>query len=345
MIKEDNDLLHEWIAYHYTVLPLRYLVIGSDTGNTHDPDTVLQRWKDTDLHYWHWNASMFAHKYPTIHKGKSNTADIKKRAHHEFINRQKGFVSKCSTFLKEQGVAWTVFIDSDEFVVLNRLDSNERLLTDTGLLQKEELGARRDLPPPDSDDATVAHVLQTLQAGNNSSSTILHRSSSCITMPRLLVGALENKTCSAAAPVHDLARHHFRHEAMSTLRFVQHAAKGDFSASKFGKVLMDLSAISPTALTQQPRNIHRPYKSECGPAVVPYPDAIFTLFHYIGTWERYSSRQDHRRNRGEWEARAYFDEGVACDEAVHTWLPRFIAMVGGIDKARFLLGVVDAGVR
>jgi hypothetical protein len=30
----------------------------------------------------------------------------------------------------------------------------------------------------------------------------------------------------------------------------------------------------------------------------------------------YSSRQDDRRNRQEWQQRAYFDEGVSCDNFV-----------------------------
>jgi len=30
VIKDDNDRLVEWIAYHYQVLPLRFLVVGVD---------------------------------------------------------------------------------------------------------------------------------------------------------------------------------------------------------------------------------------------------------------------------------------------------------------------------
>ena len=31
MIKDNNILLPEWLAYHYTVLPLRRLIVGVDT--------------------------------------------------------------------------------------------------------------------------------------------------------------------------------------------------------------------------------------------------------------------------------------------------------------------------
>jgi hypothetical protein len=122
---------------------------------------------------------------------------------------------------------------------------------------------------------------------------------------------------------------------------VQHAQKGDFAASKYGKVVMDLSQLdAETVNSTVPRNIHRPYKSVCGPAVVPFANAVLYLNHYIGTWERYSSRRDGRRNRQEWQQRAYFDEGVSCDKEIHAWLPEFIRKMGS-RRAQFLLGVVD----
>ena len=37
MMKEDNELLYEWIAYHFEMLPLRYLLIGSDFNNQQNP--------------------------------------------------------------------------------------------------------------------------------------------------------------------------------------------------------------------------------------------------------------------------------------------------------------------
>jgi hypothetical protein len=352
MIKEDNELLPEWLAYHYTVLPLRYIVIGSDVGNTQNPEDILSRWKTahTDLQYWVWNnASTFVHRHDPMKvknvrsNDNDNSMDGKKlQAHHAFVHRQKGFITTCSEFLKKQGVQWTTYIDSDEFVVLNRLgpDDKDLIVADSGpnSIRNESYQARRDLDshlaPGSTATATttIAEVLHKLRATK-------YLKTPCYTMPRLLVGALENATCPAAAAVIELARRDYRYEEMSTLRFVQHAKKGDFSASKYGKVVMDLSEISgETVNSTVPRNIHRPYKSVCGPAVVPFPNAVLYLNHYIGTWERYSSRLDGRRNRQEWEQRAYFDEGVSCDNFV--WFPRFVAQMGS-RRAQFLLGAVD----
>jgi hypothetical protein len=360
MIKEDNELLPEWLAHHYTVLPLRYIVVGSDVGNTQNPEEILSRWQTarTDLQYWVWNnASTFVHRHDhdpimkvkntNINGGGSGVDNNEKlQAHHAFVHRQKGFITACSEFLKKQGVQWTTYIDSDEFVALNRLgsDDNDLIIQDRGpnSIRNESYQARRDLdnsafgpgstPASTTKTTTVAEVLHKLRDTG-------FLKTPCYTLPRLLVGALENATCPAAAAVNELARRDYRYEEMSTLRFVQHAKKGDFSASKYGKVVMDLSEINEeTVNSTVPRNIHRPYKSVCGPAVVPFPNAVLYLNHYIGTWERYSSRQDSRRNRREWQQRAYFDEGVSCDNFV--WFPRFVEQMGS-RRAQFLLGVVD----
>jgi len=61
IVKGDNDLLTEWIPYHYTLLPLRYLLVASDEGNPEDPNAVLQKWSksNTDLKSWVVNVSIF----------------------------------------------------------------------------------------------------------------------------------------------------------------------------------------------------------------------------------------------------------------------------------------------
>ncbi|MGK3733415.1 MAG: hypothetical protein ACI8RD_001334 [Bacillariaceae sp.] len=61
IVKGDNDLLTEWIPYHYTLLPLRYLLVVSDEGNLEDPNDVLRKWRisNTDLKSWMVNVSIF----------------------------------------------------------------------------------------------------------------------------------------------------------------------------------------------------------------------------------------------------------------------------------------------
>ena len=54
ILKDDNDILPEWIAYHYTMLPLRYLVVMPDPKSRQSPKEILTQWDGTDLNYWIW---------------------------------------------------------------------------------------------------------------------------------------------------------------------------------------------------------------------------------------------------------------------------------------------------
>lgn len=345
MIKEDNDLLYEWLAYHYTVLPLRYVFVGSDEGNRQDPTQVLHRWNiaNTKLQYWVVNASDFTSSRPP---GKFTGSSRRQysveheEAHHSFVHRQRGFITKCVQFLKSQGLHWVIFIDTDEFLVMNRLHEEEKKatmhhndLTDQTAnksVQSVAYRMRHSLPPIES-DITVVDTIRRLER--------IDSLGSCYTMPRLLYGALENVTCFDAAAITQVAQSKFHYSELSTLRFTQHARKGDFAKSKYGKVMMNLSRLSNETMTRTPKNIHCPYKPECKPgASGNFAESSFYLNHYIGSWERYASRQDSRRNREEWELRAHLTAENSCQHAVYEWFPRFLNLVGQ-ERAEFLLGV------
>ena len=102
--------------------------------------------------------------------------------------------------------------------------------------------------------------------------------------------------------------------------------------------MMDFSGLTDEMIAAPPRNIHRPYKPVCGPGVVDFSQAVFRINHYIGSWDRYSSRRDIRRNRAEWEHRAFLTAGTSCENAIHEWFPRFLDIMG-LQRAKFLLGV------
>jgi hypothetical protein len=354
MVKDDNDLLFEWIAYHYTVLPLQYLVVGSDINSTQDPTIVLNRWTQaniTDLQYWVLQPSDFIHRHgdrsnnSLSNKGMlnpENSKEWKKYHHHLFVDRQKAFVTTCTEILKKAGVDWTLYIDTDEFIVWNpwsNYDEWDNLQVDGIGRESKTLQIRKEFANQKLIDETKQFHPLIRHLQNSGFIT------ECYTLPRLLVGALENRTCPfqyETQKVQRLARTqlHERFEHMSTLRFFQHAKKGDFSRSKFGKVMMDLSKISDeTVRSELPRNIHRPYIPHCGPAGgVHFPNSLFYLLHYVGSWERYSARNDHRRDRQEWESRAFVDEETsACASTVHHWYGQFHRLVGE-ERTPFLLG-------
>ena len=340
-----------------TKLPLRYVYLAVDDNDSRqDPRDVTQKWEEEQglgMTFWVVNVSEFASSTSSPNQSYTNssnstTTTSKEEAHHDFIHRQRAFITECTRFLQQQGVHWTTYIDTDEFIVINHLghedyndDNNNTRKGPSFQPSREEFrAARRDLPPME----TQPTVLQVLK---NSTITTITTTQypACTSMPRLLYGALETTTCLEAQETLDFAQAHFprRYSDLSTLRFEQHARKGDFQKSRWGKVLMNVSGVPQDILndnnSHSPRNIHRPWKEVCGPAAVHFPDAIFYVNHYIGSWERYNSRSyDARRNRDEWEQRAYLSDGRSCDKRIHEWLPEFVEQVGGLDTAKRLLG-------
>lgn len=49
LLKDDNHKLSEWIAYHWLVLPLKYLVVAVDPTGYTTPKEILDLWKHSGL--------------------------------------------------------------------------------------------------------------------------------------------------------------------------------------------------------------------------------------------------------------------------------------------------------
>lgn len=364
MVKGDNDLLSEWIPYHYTLLPLRYLLVATDVGNSEDPTSVLKKWTtaNTDLHWWVLNVSEFEtihgeydpkkaeenfykkHARPESSNGTIDAKMIQDVAHHHLVHKQNAMITYCTRFMKERGVHWVSLYDTDEFLAINRMgtveqrerrDSREnrtatRNTTKETQVLDEIYGIRPNLPPIES-NATVVDIINSLESAR-------HPLKSCHTMPRVSFGAKENFTCPGSEGVKAFANENFDSHPLSTLRFQQHAVKEDFSKNRFGKVMMDVSNISDQTLSKRPKNIHRPFGDECIRPIPIFQQAPFYLMHYAGGWERFHSKDDKRRGFEQWKELADVSDSTSCcQEEVYRWLPRFVNQVG-LDRAKFLLG-------
>jgi hypothetical protein len=56
LIKDDNAILSEWIAYHYHTVNLRHLIVAVDPSSVESPETILNRWRDnTDIEVYQWS--------------------------------------------------------------------------------------------------------------------------------------------------------------------------------------------------------------------------------------------------------------------------------------------------
>ena len=72
LVMDDNAHLIEWLAYHYTLLPLRRLILGVDPRSKTRPTEILQRWRGRiDITEWSdidfmAPTLMDAHKQPRL---------------------------------------------------------------------------------------------------------------------------------------------------------------------------------------------------------------------------------------------------------------------------------------
>ena len=121
LVMDDNHFLIEWIAYHYHVLPLRYLIVAMDPRSQTSPSPILDRWRDkmtiiewkVDDDYSTLAERDLAEETVRHHFGNLTANLIRHRA------RQRIFYDKCMKHLKREGQSWSMLIDTDEFLRIN----------------------------------------------------------------------------------------------------------------------------------------------------------------------------------------------------------------------------------
>lgn len=300
LVRDDNSLLPEWIAHHYTILPLRDLLIAADFNSKEDVTWIYEQWSPL-IRVTIWNHTHFIHRFGDIPSNET--------ANHQYLHRQRAFITSCMEYFKRKNKTWVALVDTDEYISLNRdyyVHYNN------------------------NDYTRETHPTTVLQALERYPPT-----SPCHGMPRLLFGALENMTCNENEHVREFL---FKHNIppLTTVRFVQHAQKGVFYPSKWGKVLINVHDISwESLLHTKPKSSHRPLK-ECPKPLFDWNTSLLHVNHYLGSWERYSKRVDSRRSRKAFDERASLVHGNNCNTLMTEWIPTFFQQVG-LEQAKQLL--------
>jgi len=350
LIKDDNDILSEWIAYHYHTLKLRYLVVATDPSSTTDPSVVLDRWRDR-IEIEDWSDASYMPDYfvqgdfgavpNMLGLGNSSTArntmnltealefhgvsDPQEKEEQTQVNnhrfRQMNFFESCIRDLMQKNKTWMAHIDTDEYITLSHLVKPQ--------------SEWRTLPVPLLE--TPGSLLDFLKKA-----AINHRSGMsypCISMPRLLYGSKQNDAVSASKST---IRDTFDRSKFETLKWKYHSDYDNaIGVNGRPKVILDLSGIPPRSkfLEHTVWSIHRPGLRMCRPdREVRFDDKPrFPLIvqHYLGSWERYSHRSDARRSREKYNAKN--DETTIEDnDWIDGWVEHF-ANAEGIENAKRLL--------
>ena len=301
LTKDDNDILNEWIAYHYHVIGLRYMIVAIDAKSSTSPTALLDKWRDFGMTIEEWKDEMFMpdiyfqkayHLQPRLVKIKKNKHKWLEgiddpEVHKQYYNtiqdhrfRQITFLSECTKKLREKNRSWMVHIDTDEYIVIN-----------PKLRELHKFEGK--IPIPKSVEPSIVPRLLNEMVVQNWD-TINYP---CMSLPRLLFGSIEDDKKPHVPTGFNVSR-------FESLRWKYHAEFQDGALNKQPKVIMDVSAIpdDDKMLTEgRVFSIHRPSQFLCRTQGQMYFEDVdyfpFSVNHYLGTFERFGARDDPRRNR------------------------------------------------
>ena len=145
LVNDENPRLPEWLAYHYTTLPLRHLIIAVDPASRSNPRSILDKWyNETGLQSQLWSDEQYLPS-PKMRGPCPFREDEKKDAakacleHHR--NRQQHFVIKCMAEFKRMNMSWVLLTDVDEYIALNQIREDDPAPSiDYETMQEEEEG-------------------------------------------------------------------------------------------------------------------------------------------------------------------------------------------------------------
>jgi hypothetical protein len=307
LIKDDNDILPEWVAYHYHVLKLRHLIVAVDPDSQTSPSSILNEWRSLGLKVEEWTDADFLPNFflkgdfeqvPRMVKYSDNAtkwqsapnesaeqlqANFVRINNHRY--RQATFLSACTNALHNQNRTWMAHIDTDEYMVINPT------------LRKESIAGNVTVPQQVGGKSTIFNFLQELVKLN---SKVVNWP--CISLPRLFFGSVQDAVPEGGVKVPV----GFTSERFESLRWKYHAAYDDRNLNKLPKVILDVSGMPPMSVEGDSEtngkvfSIHRPSIKFCRKGTQmnfwvgrKYP---LTVNHYIGSFERYQSRDDPRRS-------------------------------------------------
>ena len=264
-----------------------------------------------------WTDKNFTNKNLIIN---AKDGPMKKLRKHR--TRQNIFYTECTKFLKEQNRKWTVYYDTDEYMVINNasVPDGPQLLQQPGSILRMVHKYNNDI---------------TKQRSTNTSSSFKEpifwykyfNQSACIMIARTLFGAVESTNAQISKDVPSF----LDPKQFDTLRYRYRAYNQSYQDRKFpGKAIMDVSKLKEGTFVWA--NAHRPHRICKQLDIHPkYNSLPIGIHHMLGSWESYSFREDARKNDLKsfetWQERSMQKAGGADDDA-RPWIAGFVELVG-----------------
>ena len=127
LVKEDNHKMVEWIAYHHYTLPLTRVIVCEEQGNKEyvRDQFAGTAWKDrvqfeflrAGVDVTNFMGDQQEHLTAVRCKNENSKKCIWDRVS-RYLKLQRACYEGCMQRLKSTGATWTLFLDSDEFLVV-----------------------------------------------------------------------------------------------------------------------------------------------------------------------------------------------------------------------------------
>ena len=309
LLMDDNHWLVEWLAYHYAVVTLRSLIVAVDPRSITSPLPILQRWRGL-IDYELWNDNTFGFDPISLNDQKPSLQDVN-------LDRQRTFYAQCLRRHKELGHSWVFLTDTDEFIFPNtRIVKKNHSLHRPGVRQS-------DLHRP-------GFILNFL---NNEAKK---KNTKCLAMGRMQLNSFENSSLHEST---ELLGDDFDEKDFLTTRW--RYIGGDLVGPKN---ILDISSIPYSSIAERAvDNQHRVIPTICPKAKNFWnqENSILQIFHYFGTSEQFSFRDDPRKSipdAGRNSRRERFKAITGVTEVgTGTWIQHFLHQMGGTDTAKIML--------
>ena len=291
LVMDDNHRLTEWISYHYYVMNLRYLVIAVDPHSRTSPDSLLQRWNQTDpasskekafpsLMIETWTDTDFAANASLLLIKETDNPQVKKNKHR---SRQGQFYHACAQHLQRKGRRWTSFHDTDEFISINT-----QVVNDKGLALLQQPGSVLKIVKQYAYPNRTRNNTSISYASNVTNEDFWYKhfqQSLCVTIARAHYSAVESPANVIAQDVPSFVNA----KQFDTLRYRYCSAKRGVSDG-LAKSIIDVSRLQPSHL-EGGHNAHRPLRQTCPNAFYAYNRLPLGIHQYVNQFKpKYTNR-------------------------------------------------------
>lgn len=369
LVKDNNIILPEWLAYHYTVLPLRRLIVAVDPSSKTDPKYIFDQYKSIGMNITVWTEDDYWVDGAREHEQRNyrvTNETLPAYKQDRLVYRQKTFYHGCLEQLKREKQTWTVVIDADEYIAFNYLDERSSEGVPSWCYMK------RDPNDPPLEDRSQCE--KECSALNNFTCDMIRdeekgrlgycRNTTCATpYLRESFRTQLNQSATAAEHIHThidrlfdmygcivLTRYLFSsresqqkvietddvNEAFNTTLFhtLRYHYRTELDNPQPGKSIIDVSRFGGQPILS-PHRLNRKCISEAR----AYPDNFklsFRVHHYVGSWESFRLRGVELFKQRNYQERWVVDDTTpqyTAKEGTRTWLSQFATLVGGKEKA------------